>query len=142
MYEVRFAVKKPMYTPYLCNDAFTYTPEKGWQRLQKICFWILDKIGAHKVDYKVSYETITIDGLDFIGKFMKQSHEIQKQFNTQPKTLYIGKDDYFELMNQKDQMLYQKISFKTEYMQGAYNAPRIYGLDVHIIPWMKGFILI
>ena len=122
---------------FLIPNAFRYNDNKGYKWVQRLCCWIMKKIGADYYDEKAAYLTKTsFNTQDFIGKIFQQKGDIQQYFNRKPKQLLIGDEDFRELMGTPE--IRDMLSFHT-----SYNYDReICGLKVTIIPWMKGILVL
>lgn len=133
--------------------AYRYQPGwYGWERrgLQKLCFWILRKIGAFYVE-PVKETAVTyyrIDGRSFMDKIINQMHVLDGFWEMRPKRLLIGLGDYRKLMFSDEAFSgpegkpWERFQFQGEYWaRNKSGHPEICGLTVDVIPWMKGILV-
>lgn len=105
--------------------------------LQKFLFFILSKIGAYKIEYNL--KRYTIEPSIFMQRIFEQRSELIKTFNMIPNRMYIGAVDYDDLMNCPEiRQLMSILTFNTKYN----HKQQVIGLEVHIIPWMSGILLV
>ena len=137
---IKFIKHKTKITPIVCPTSFEFRPEKGHKILQKICFWVLNKINAYHVDYRQDIETMIINPDSFMENVFTQLLNIKQEFNLKPTQMFIGGEDYQKIMGEKG--INQYITFDAEYGFATKTSRRIIGLEVHIVPWMEGIILL
>ena len=114
------------------RDGFQPRKDKRQYLLQKMLCWILDKMGAYYISTIAEYERITIKPLDFIETIFEQIAEVENRFDIRPTKMLIGATNFEELMNSIK--IQSGFTFQTEYLHNR----QLVGLDVEIIPWMKG----
>lgn len=104
--------------------------------MQRICCWVLKKLGAFQIGHDVTITKHTVKPKDFMEAVFRQRRNIEYEFNRRPTKMYIGADDYQELM--------KAVEVNTPFMfRAEYNIDRrVMGLDVHVVPWMKGILLL
>jgi len=123
------------------TNAFEFRKDKKYHWLQKLCCKIMKKIGAH---YMMPYTTIkrtTIDTQDLLNQINLQHKEVFKSFNMRPTRLVIGVEDFQDLMGVTDVERY--MTFDTQYSGSDSQGNRkIFGLNVAIVPWMKGMVVL
>lgn len=100
--------------------------------LQKVCFFVLGKLRAFREDDTLVVERQIIEPATFMDRIFAQIEGIQQLFLERPTILLIGAIDYANLMNEMTQT--RGFSFGAQYCIGD----EVFGLTVHIIPWMKG----
>lgn len=131
---IRFVTNIEHRVSYNNKDAFQFRKDRPLHWLQKLCLFILMKLQAYCVDYKTVYETRSIDTDSFMEQLLTQRENLVRLFNMKPSTLLIGSEDYVELMREVAFSNPQYFSFDTSYNHDL----EILGLKVHVIPWMKG----
>jgi hypothetical protein len=124
------------------QEAFELNPRRPAVWLQRICIWILRKLGCY-----AHFETVRIDrhyigrrGNNFMERLWDRRKLIHGSFNHEPTRLLIGAEDYARMMQEE----YSKtpFSFNAEYVMGKNGRPQIMGLHVEVIPWMDGILLL
>lgn len=133
------------------EDAYAFRKDRPAHWLQKICFYILKKLKAYHFKKTISVERHEINAKDFMERLFIQRRELQSYFNIRPTVLLIGAEDYKEMMG--DKLVAQAISFKADYWlqenrtgdwnpHGVSRRPTLLGITVHVIPWMRGCLLL
>jgi len=138
--EVRFLATTEQRTICDLKDAFELRHDKKFVWLQRVCFWVLKKIGAYYLKHTVSYSRILIEPDKFMDKLFKQRCEMEGFYYSRPSRLFIGAQDYEELMGSSE--IRQIMQFDAQYWvkEEGYR-PEIMGLSVTIVPWMKGVLV-
>ena len=121
------------------NSAFSIREDRPHLWLQKACCWVLEKLGAYRVDTQTKIEYRTIDADSFITLIAKQHSAVFELLNRRPSELLIGAQDYAELMHETASN--HMFSFDATYMRGERGVVTIMGLRVHVIPWMRGVLV-
>lgn len=119
----------------LISEAFELREDRPALFLQKICIWILRKLGCYYIKETVSVSRHILDARTFMERLYKQKGEIFKLLNREPTMVLIGARDYHELMSGPE--FTQVFAFSAEYMKDR----RIMGLTVKVIPWMRGILV-
>jgi hypothetical protein len=122
-------------TQYFRKDAYSFRKDRPYHRLQRLCFWILQKIGAFDVGENLTYTRHTIDTQSFMERLFRQQSHLEGYFNRRPKRLLIGAEDFAVMMGSEE--IRQQLIFRTEYGHGR----EIMGLQVEVIPWMRGILV-
>jgi len=139
--------------PTTVEDAFEFRKDRGWRWLQRLCFWVLKKIGAHRhiTVEKVSYGPF--DNAQIGGRVFEivESTIGWRNFDASEWMLVMGRDAYRELVN--DRELFHAFGFiKTlEVRHGPSNPVgpyfdyvrgQVYGIDIMVVPWVNGMALV
>lgn len=135
-YEIKSISLKTNIHRFVNYEQFTFRADKKWPWLQKICFAILRKLDAHSIGETVEIERGVIDGDKLIAAIYEQKVEIQTLFNMLPKQLFIGTEDYAEMM--REEIATTPFNFQA---RCGYNE-HIMGLSVKVIPWMRGILVV
>ena len=122
-------------TPFECKESFEFREDRRYLWVQRVCFYLLRKIGAHRRGEKVTVERHRLDAKTFMERIFKQKDALQYEFSVSPKRLLIGAKDYADLMHEG--MASQAFSFQAEYWKNK----TVYGLTVTVIPWMEGVLV-
>ncbi len=133
---VSFIELEPINKYTLCLDTFQLRSDRSLVWLQKICFLILKKIKAYTINQETSFKRHCIKPGKFMETLFRQKESIRATFNLRPKDLFIGSEDYQELMGGEE--INNIINFHSEYNIGR----EIMGLRVTIVPWMRGIIVV
>ncbi len=122
------------------NNAFAIREDRPHLWLQKACCWVMGKLGAYRVDSQTKIEYRTIDADSFMVRIAEQRESVFELLNRRPKKLLIGAQDYAELMRETN--VYYPFTFNASYAIGERGAARIMDLEVQVIPWMRGVLVI
>jgi hypothetical protein len=133
--QISFRKLSPIATYSDDTTSFKLRTDKKYPFIQKICCFIMKKLGAYNQDILYEYQSTTIDTDDFIKKILEQQQELMQTYGMLPKEILIGSADYAKLMNDEDYKT--KFSFGCTYHYGA----DIFGLKVNVIPWMEGILI-
>lgn len=110
---------------------------------QRLAIWFLRKTGvAGPAQEEVS--TLVREKIrtgDFSTMVLEQYREAFKNLNREPKTLYIGSEDFERLMNTAKSTYYMNFTAPIAYGYED-GSCKFYGLEVHVIPWMSGVLVV
>lgn len=123
-------------------DTFRFRPERGWKPLQKLCCFILSKIGAINTRIEESIQRIDIREKDFMTAFMRQHNEIMKRCQYTPERVYMGREDFCEFASLPEFKYSAPVSFKARHEVWYMSERFIIGLPITVIPWMKGVLIV
>lgn len=128
----------PRFSAVQQPDLYQYRPQAGWRWVQRVCFWLLAKIGAYATTMCKSAE-IHIDGAKLsVGLVSRHLSEVRHMGFT-PSRLLIGAEDYAELMG--DKAVQQALRFHSP-LDIRSRDFQIFGIDVTIVPWMRGLLVV
>lgn len=137
---VTFIEPHPKFKTVTDNNAFAVREDRPHVWLQKVCCWVLRKLGAYRIDTQTKIEYRTIDADTFMDRIAEQRASVFELLNCQPKELLIGAQDYAELMHEAD--IPFPFSFSASYAVGERGVAQIMGLKVRVIPWMRGVLVL
>lgn len=123
-------------------DAFIFEPTGRIAWVQKLAYKFLKKTGALHQAYKPE-ATITrhvIDSDKFVEKILRQKYELFNGFHRDGGRVLIGSDDYAELMNSPE-VVGSYFDFSANLHIGRHGRREILGLQVEVIPWMRGILV-
>lgn len=132
---VNFVQHKENRTVQLVQEAYKYNKNLKFKWLQKLCCYILKKIGAFYFEEKIEFEQIIFDNNDIIENIFTQEENIINTFNENPRVILIGSKDFSKLMDIPEIRHCLSIDFK--HFNGLYS-----GLNIKVIPWMKGMLVL
>lgn len=136
---VRFVARESIERAFEYTDKFEFRRDRGWLRLQRLCFWLLGKIGAYSNGIEVKIEQHTINAKSFIENVLAQSCNLELFYQQRPTQLLIGAEDYAQMM--RDSETTQRFSFDCKYYISHRGGEQtVCGLKVHVIPWMRGML--
>lgn len=117
------------------NDVFCFKEHAGWGWLQRLCFFVLRKIGAFYVEETMAVRTITLDYADVCERLYQRHLSLLRDYNVHAATLLIGADDFAEMM--QTPAVERLITFSLKGVDLRWN-----GLKIVIVPWMKGCVML
>lgn len=123
------------------KGAYSVRPERPLPWLQRLCCWVLERLGAHYMESEnFVVEHRVIDGPTFIDRLFQQRAELQRHFNYMPTRLLIGPQEYAQLMAEPG--VCHHFSFEAPYhVSDRTGQRRIVNLTVEIVPWMRGLLV-
>lgn len=132
---IEFVELEHLTTWELQGDAFGLTPERGWVWLQKLCIWVLRKLGCfyNKPEVEIKRHIIAPD--DFMERFFKQSNALE-DLRMRPAAILVGAEDYRDLM--QSSLANEAFSFPARYGHGG----QICGLEVIVLPTIRGMVVL
>lgn len=149
---VSFALTQATTSRIYSPTKFQFRIELGWHWVQKFCFWVLRKIGAHAIDFDTQITRLDIQYKTLIEGINRQRAELFNQYALEGKYLLMGAQDYSELMADPT-YINQMIHFSVP--DAVYRQERnmdrnfrldtkmiIMNLNVVIVPWMKGMMVL
>ncbi|OGT59756.1 MAG: hypothetical protein A3E01_04645 [Gammaproteobacteria bacterium RIFCSPHIGHO2_12_FULL_63_22] len=134
-FEVHVYETRRSYAPVMIPDVFTFNPKARLHWLQRACLWTLRKLGCHHWGEEEKIARVLIDPRRVMEALFRQHSEVADALNEEPSRLFIGAEDFKELMMDKDALPY--MTFRTEYNYGR----RILGLNITVVPWMRGLLV-
>ncbi len=120
-------------------DRFSFRSDKGHKWIQKVCIWALKKIGAYAQEDRITYTRHVIEPESFMENLWTQHGELCRRFGKGGARLLIGSHDFAELMASPE--IGRDMMFHAEYYRADNGGKRICGLQVEIIPWMRGILV-
>lgn len=120
-------------------DAYTFKPNGRLQWFQKLLWKYLLNAGTIKLSYSEVITTTrhTLDSKKFMDALYLQKSYLFAEFGRRGDTLLIGAEDYAKVLGGSN-ILECEFSFDSKYRRGD----RIVDLDVKVIPWMRGFVVV
>ena len=73
-------------------------------------------------------------------RITKQHESVFELLNRRPKKILIGAQDYAELM--RETAVHYPFAFNASYEIGERGVARIMSLEVQVIPWMRGVLVV
>lgn len=109
-----------------------YMP-KWWDRPR---WWLVHLLGGSCPFDTVKVIRVPVNGKDFMERLWKQKRALVENFHREPTTLWMGGEEYEELMQSPiaREMFFVHASFN-------YGEREVYDLTVRVIPWMRGMLV-
>ena len=133
--KIEFVAMSELQETFEDTELFQFRSDRSFHWLQEACFFVLRKLRAFHIGHKSTIERHLIDSDGFIDKLFKQQEGIEQFFHRRPTDLLIGAEDYAKLM--KEAASTQAFNFNAHY---GYRR-EILGMTVHVIPWMRGVLV-
>lgn len=123
---------------YVLTSAYEFHPTSKFTFLQKWFWNWLIKLGALKQYWneKISYVRIDIDQNDFANRLW-EAYSKCFPYNTKPKQVFLGPDEFQELISQQYD---NKLPFTFDITMGY--SGTLFNLPVTVIPHMKGVLIV
>lgn len=132
---VVFIQHKTKLRPVLPPDQYQLRRDRSAVWLQRLCVWVLRKLGAHAVVEVEDVTPVEFYSDDLISALNRQRQEVSGRFGHKPARLVIGAEDFRRLMNTPE--IHQYVQINTQY-----RGHTVLGLRVEIVPWMRGMVVL
>jgi hypothetical protein len=105
--------------------------------VQRLCFWLLGKIGAIVVDEVDEMKSHVFYADSFMTALLKQEHVAYEISGKRPDKVYVGAEDFAEFIH--SEAPHHPFGFDARYFTGPDLAIR--GLRVVVVPWLRGIFI-
>lgn len=106
---------------------------KWWDRPR---WWLVRLLGGSCPLDTIKVTRVPVNGKTFAERLFKQRRALMDQFRREPTTLWMGGEDYEELM--QSPAVRESFTMHSEF---NYGRREVYGLTVKVIPWMRGVVV-
>jgi uncharacterized protein YcgL (UPF0745 family) len=141
-----FVITSRKHRKILDEPKYEYKPQK-YKWLADICWKILHKISAIKTHlYGETYEVFKFTELeqkrldDFIFKNVKNINDICSMYNPEQLIIYIGQEQFANLMNLDSSKSLYRFDVTTSLRNGY--TGRYYSIPVLVVPWLDGLVIL
>lgn len=117
------------------KDSYSFRKDRGFHRVQKLCLWVLEKIGARNLSIDKQVKFVRFSPKDVMDSLFKQRRNALQYLDIDANEIFIGQDDFMELTGQASG---NPFSFMGEYWQSG----KCFGCKVTVVPWMKGVLVV
>lgn len=136
---LRFAYTEPLKVSELEPDKYIVKPVTFWQKLA-FKFLVRAKVITPSYSSRTDFKEITIDQHDMWYNIARQKEQIFRDIGRDATTLILGSKDFNELTN-SPYVGREILSYtNTFYKPGMPN--KIAGLEVKIVPWIRGYVVL
>lgn len=132
---VVFVQHKTKLRPVLPPDQYQLRRDRSAVWLQRLCVWVLRKLGAHAVVQVEDVIPVEFYSDDLIRALRMQCREISGRFGHKPVRLVMGAEDFKQIMHTPEIQQYVRVNTQ-------YGGDRILGLSIEIVPWMRGMVVL
>jgi hypothetical protein len=124
------------------KDAFQFRDDRPGAWLQRLCLWILRRLGCFAcVDtVRVERHYFGERGQRFMDRLWERRLAICGAFEMEPSRLLVGPEEYADMMSEP--VSGGAFGFDAEYHVNGRYGPTVHGLHVEVIPWMRGMLLL
>lgn len=135
---IEFVARSTVTTMQPIPDGYKFNPSGRAKWLQRLAWRFLQWRGSLIQAYEPKDEVIrhVIEADTFIERILKQRNELMRGFNRDGQTLLIGSEDYAQMMRAPE-MRDHMFSFGARVGMDR----QIVGLNVQVIPWMRGMVV-
>lgn len=120
--------------PMVAVDSFQFRKDKKWHWLQRVCIYLLTKIGAFRQYDEERIEHVTFDDLPFIENILRHKWNVEDVFDIELDRIIIGGKDFEKLLASPD--------IKQYFQFQAGKQSRFLDLAVEVVPWMNGIVVL
>jgi len=119
-------------------DTYKFNPNKKWKLLQKMCFAILEWIGAHKEEVEV--RRVRIDGQKIIDNLCTQHKDILQNYSRDDGArLLMGPIEFSDLSGEPSVGAIISPSIRGRWCDGEVS---FCGMEITVLPWMEGMLVV
>jgi hypothetical protein len=132
-------IPREIHSLKIIPGVYSFNRHQRFRWLQRICIWVLDKLGCQYYDIQSNFETVTIDFDDIVELVLDQRYAIEYITGKRCKYLVLGREQMVKLrVSVSGQMLFQfpydyRASIRSDSMTFA-------GLNVVFVPWFDGIL--
>ena len=124
------------------EDVYEFRRDRKWQWLQRLCFWVLGKIGAFRQDTMAVYNYGPTDPKPLKEAVFAQIENVVEfeRFDSDELVVLIGRPQFKELVSNRE--MYQCLGWgMTLDVRDAYSK-RIYTIPIAAVPWLDGIAVV
>lgn len=137
---IEFVTSQEIRRTMIDRESFTLRYDRRHVWLQKACFYVLRKLGAFRPVERVETVRVAFNGRTLMETIYKQRADVARLLGWEPKKLLMGSEDFAQLM--KVTPVHERFDFEVEYHIRTGETTKIMGLEVQIIPWMRGILVV
>jgi hypothetical protein len=134
---IEFVHLKHKQVSFRVEDEWKFVPAGRFQWLQRAAWKTLHRLGSlqNATGWRETVTKHVIDPDNFMEKLYKQRSAIFDMLGKEGQTLLIGAEDFSEMMSSPE--IGHQFEFRSEYTSDR----KLMGLNVKIIPWMRGLLV-
>ena len=118
--------------------ARVYKPNGFWDKAR----WLLVKwLGGDNPNEDARVTRIRFSVDDFIRRMHEQRRYVFQHHNVTPTRVIMGAEDFEDVMSMQSS-LNNVFSFHASYPGGLDGRPTVFGMEVTVIPWMRGCVVL
>jgi hypothetical protein len=136
---VRFIQTKQTRLAIIEPDRFEFRADRKLWWLQKAAIWVLRKLRCNSYREAVSFEYIDIDKGELIENVMTQIRAFWQDRRKAPTSVLVGARQLREWMHTP--MARDMMNVNCQYYSVEGGVKQICGLNVTIVPWMDGVLV-
>lgn len=137
-YQVQFIKTSETLSWTILEDAWSLRTDFRWKWMQRLARWVIRKIGVNAREPVMEIERALIDPPAIMEKLFAQRRALLDMHH-EPRRLLIGSEDFAELMLQPE--MRHHFTIDCEYYKGGRDGRRVIGLQIEVIPWMRGLLV-
>ena len=111
------------------SDVYQFRSDRGFLALQKLCFWVLRKIGAFGWTDKTASKSYAFDPAELAYNLREQYKLAMHIYDREDCEILMGPKEFAELAH-------------TGMIDQITVLPTMYELKITIIPWMAGLLVV
>lgn len=122
------------------KDTFGVRNDRPHVWLQKICCWVLKRLGATHTYMTEDFVYYKVDVTDLFDSFKQQYGDVINETGKNPSKVLIGVEDFHRLTNapQMNHML----TFNLTERINRYHHVDMMNIPVIVLPWMSGILIL
>lgn len=137
---VQYVATDRKYGIRMIPDHYSFREKSKHHWLQRICLRILDKLGCHHREETIDLRHYNFSKGDAVMEAIhKQCLDYFKEYNTRPECVPMGMSSFHALRGEIEKEYGNSLVFEPSIIDGR---PEIRGVQVHIVPWMDGILVV
>ena len=123
---------------------YDYRSDRGWRRVQRVCFWLLRRIGAVRwlMEQVCSHQEVTVDERKITEWLRKEIYQHKRMNINEIEMIIVGPEVLGCL---EDEINRRNISFSDPALASLHlDFPqlRLFGIEVRFLSWFNGMLLV
>lgn len=122
------------------KDTFGVRNDRPHVWLQRVCCWVLGKLGATHTYMTEDYLYYQVDVTDLVDSFKQQYGDVVHITGNTPSKVVMGVEDFHRLTNALQ--MNHVLSFNLKAPINRYHRADLTGIPVMVLPWMSGILVL
>lgn len=126
-------------------NAYEFRKDRGWHWVQRACFFLLKKIGAHQMMSVTTVEYGPLQGSQKLmdAVFKAVDHAVGwERYDPDKLVIVMGRKEFMELVCDRDISQAMGWTLDMDICTRTPYARRIIGVPIAEVPWMEGFAVV
>jgi hypothetical protein len=121
-----------------CLDQFHFRADKKWHRLQRLCLWVLKKIGAQAQQTSTVWTRYPMENDELLLWLMGQHEEWMELAYRQPCRIFIGPEQNMKLLRLGHELDFRPITLDARIGLDGDAGYKLLDMPITVVPWLDG----